>query len=70
MIPRFPRMSSAEVLRLLHHHGFIDQRQRGSHLILRHPKTGRRAVVPVGKKDLPIGTLRSILEEAGIAWES
>ncbi|TSC58494.1 MAG: hypothetical protein Greene041619_504 [Candidatus Peregrinibacteria bacterium Greene0416_19] len=66
MIPKFPRMSSREVVTLLHEHGFHDARQRGSHLILIHPESGKHVVVPVGKKDLPIGTAKAIFRAAGI----
>lgn len=69
MIAKFPRMSSREMVQLLHHKGFVDVRQRGSHLILVHPETLRQTVVPVGKKDLPIGTAKSIFRDAGIEWE-
>lgn len=65
MNPKFPTLSSKEVVRLLHERGFQEERQKGSHLVFYHPD-GRRAVVPVGKKDVPIGTLKSILKEAGI----
>jgi predicted RNA binding protein YcfA (HicA-like mRNA interferase family) len=66
MTAKFPRMSSAEIIRLLHEHGFIDVRQRGSHLILFHPSSRRHVTVPVGKKDVPIGTAKSIFRSAGI----
>ncbi len=70
MSAKFPRMSSGEVVCLLHEHGFEDVRRRGSHLILIHPMRKKRAVVPVGKKDLPIGTAKAILREAGIELQS
>ena len=66
MTAKFPRMGSAEVMRLLREHGFVEKRQTGSHRIFFHPERRRAVPVPVGKKDLPIGTLRAILNEAGI----
>mgnify|MGYP001582550814 CR=1 FL=1 len=66
MNPKFPSLSSKEVIRLLREHGFEEDRQKGSHLVFYHPKDGRRAVVPAGKKNVPIGTLKSILKEAGV----
>lgn len=65
-MPKFPRRSSAELVRLLHDAGFVDVRQKGSHLILFHPETRRSVTVPVGKKDLPIGTAKAIIRSAGI----
>ncbi|MCO5243769.1 MAG: type II toxin-antitoxin system HicA family toxin [Anaerolineae bacterium] len=41
-------------------------RIKGSHHILIHPETRRRAVVPFHKKDLPKGTVAAILRQAGI----
>lgn len=52
--------------RLLEEHGFILDRTKGSHHIYYHPETGRRAVVPMHKEDLPVGTLLSILKQAGL----
>jgi len=66
MNPKFPSLSSKEVVRLLQRHGFVEDRQKGSHVVFYHPGDGRRAVVPMGKKNVPIGTLRSILKEAKI----
>jgi predicted RNA binding protein YcfA (HicA-like mRNA interferase family) len=37
----------------------------GSHYIYYHPETKRRAVVPLHNRDLPKGTLLSLLREAG-----
>jgi predicted RNA binding protein YcfA (HicA-like mRNA interferase family) len=34
-----------------------------------HPKTRRRAVIPHHLKDIPRGTLNSLLKEAGIPRE-
>jgi len=66
MNPKFPSLSSREVIRLLHEHGFQEDRQKGSHKVFYHPNDGRRVTVPAGRKDIPIGTLKSILKEAGI----
>lgn len=65
-MPKFPRRSSAEVVRLLHDAGFKDIRQKGSHLILFHPESHRSVTVPVGKKDLPIGTAKAIFRASGL----
>jgi predicted RNA binding protein YcfA (HicA-like mRNA interferase family) len=34
-----------------------------------HPQTKRRAVVPMHLKDIPKGTLSSLLKEAGVSKE-
>ncbi len=66
MTPKFPRMGSAEIVHLLHEHGFEDMRRKGSHLILFHPVERKHVTVPMGRKDLPIGTAKAILRSAGI----
>lgn len=41
--------------------------QRGSHVYLKHPDAPSLVTVPVhGNRDVPLGTLRSILAQAGL----
>jgi len=40
--------------------------QKGSHLQLKHPTKPGRVTVPHPRRDIPIGTLRSIEKQAGI----
>lgn len=58
--------SVKEVLRALLHAGFVEKRQSGSHKILRHPD-GRQTYVAVHSRDIPEGTLRKILKQAGLS---
>ena len=48
--------------------GFVVNRQRGSHIILRRSDPYARVVVPDHKRIRP-GTLRQILAEAGLSVE-
>ncbi|MEL7083866.1 MAG: type II toxin-antitoxin system HicA family toxin [Cyanobacteria bacterium J06597_1] len=41
---------------------------RGSHQNFKHPQLKGRVTVPHPKKDLPVGTLRSIFKQAGWDW--
>jgi predicted RNA binding protein YcfA (HicA-like mRNA interferase family) len=60
------RMSSREVIRQLVDDGWFEVAQVGSHVQFKHlTKTGR-VTVPHPKRDLPIGTLKSIEKQAGI----
>lgn len=59
-------LTPRKVLRLLKQHGFIEDHQTGSHVILIHPESGRRVVALVHSRDVPRGTLMSILKAAGI----
>jgi len=61
-------LSGRELRRALERIGFVYQRQRGSHMILRRDNPYSRVVVPDHKTLMP-GTLRQILHEAGIDVE-
>ncbi|MEO6043681.1 MAG: type II toxin-antitoxin system HicA family toxin [Tepidiformaceae bacterium] len=62
-------LRAAEVVRALNRLGFKDARQRGSHVILKHPD-GRWVPVPVhGGRDVDRSLLRSILREASASIE-
>lgn len=61
-------LSGQEVRRVLEQVGFIYQRQKGSHMILRREVPYSRVVVP-DHKTLRLGTLRQILNEAGLTVE-
>ncbi|MDP3726799.1 MAG: type II toxin-antitoxin system HicA family toxin [bacterium] len=49
--------------------GYVKDRQKGSHIILFHPSLKRRVVIPLHIKDLPKGTLLSIIKQAGLTRE-
>ena len=61
-------LSGRELRRALERVGFVFQRQRGSHMILRREYPYSRAVVR-DHKHLRPGTLRQILNEAGVPVE-
>ena len=59
-------MSSKEIIRLLHKHGWVMDRSKGSHHQFKHPLKPGLVTVPHPKKDLPTGTARAILKSAGL----
>lgn len=62
-----PSASGKEVMRALLDAGFHLSHVRGSHHYLRKPDESSFVVVPVhGNRDLPVGTLRSILRQANL----
>ncbi|MBI5414094.1 type II toxin-antitoxin system HicA family toxin [Candidatus Peregrinibacteria bacterium] len=63
---KFPVYTPEEIIRILKINGFMEDRQKGSHKVFYNAKTLQRVVVPCHKKDLPIGTARSILKMAGL----
>jgi predicted RNA binding protein YcfA (HicA-like mRNA interferase family) len=60
-------MRSREVIRLIEADGWVLVRTRGSHHHFRHPVKPGIVTVPHPSAHLPIGTLRSIGRQAGIA---
>jgi predicted RNA binding protein YcfA (HicA-like mRNA interferase family) len=59
-------MDSRDVLTALRADGWIEVAQKGSHLHFKHPVKGGRVTVPHPRRDLPIGTLKSIERQAGL----
>ena len=66
-MPRIPVVTSKKLIQILKELGFQLDRTTGSHFIFYHPETKKRAVVPYHTKDLPKGTIISILKEARIS---
>ena len=66
-MPRLPVASADEVCRALKSAGFLPKSQKGSHLKLKHPD-GRTVIVP-NYSEIALGTLRSILKQAGLTVE-
>jgi predicted RNA binding protein YcfA (HicA-like mRNA interferase family) len=67
---KLPRVTGPEVVRALKRAGWCELRQRGSQVILAHPDKPGRPVVPIhAGQVLPLGTLRTILDAAGVDAE-
>ncbi len=66
-MPRLPRLTAPEVIRLIERRGFVLTRTRGSHQIFFKSATSKRVTIPFHRgKVIPPGTLLNILREAGI----
>jgi predicted RNA binding protein YcfA (HicA-like mRNA interferase family) len=64
-VPKRP--SSDEVTKVLRRHGFVLVSQKGSHAKYRRTGTpSRTVIVPMGRKNLLVGTFHSIIEQAGL----
>jgi predicted RNA binding protein YcfA (HicA-like mRNA interferase family) len=68
-MPKLPAVKPREVIRFLERNGFVLDHASGSHFIYYHPLSKRRAVVPKHNRDVPKGTLVSLLREAGFSRE-
>jgi predicted RNA binding protein YcfA (HicA-like mRNA interferase family) len=59
--------SSKELIKIILADGWIEVKSNGgSHRQFIHPEKQGRVTVPSPKKDLPMGTAKSILKQAGL----
>lgn len=68
-MPKLPAVKPREIIRFLERNGFVLDHISGSHFIYYHSGSKRRAVVPQHNRDIPKGTLVSLLREAGFTRE-
>lgn len=68
-MPKLPALTPKKLIKILNKLGFQEDHKTGSHFVFYDPKTKRRAVVSFHTKDLPKGTILSILKQAGITKE-
>ena len=59
-------LDSRDVIRELKRDGWFQVKQVGSHKQFKHPTKKGRVTVPHPKRDIPIGTLKSIEKQAGV----
>ena len=69
MTPKLPAIKPRQVIHFLETERLYLDHTSGSHFIFYHPMSHRRAVVPSHNRDLPKGTLMSLLREAGFTRE-
>ena len=60
-------MTSAEIIRRLKDGGWELARVKGSHHHFKHPTKAGIVTVPHPKKDIPIGTIKSIEKQTGVS---
>ncbi|MCL5611978.1 MAG: type II toxin-antitoxin system HicA family toxin [Chloroflexi bacterium] len=67
-MPNLPYLSGKEIIRALERLGFVQARQRGSHVVMKKsmPEGSVGCVVPL-HGEVAIGTLHSILKQAKIS---
>jgi predicted RNA binding protein YcfA (HicA-like mRNA interferase family) len=59
-------MTSRDIIKALKADGWYRVAKVGSHLQLKHPTKPGRVTVPHPRKDMPLGTLRSIETQSGL----
>lgn len=69
-MPKLPRTSGRKVIRALERLGFVQIRQKGSHIILkRETSEGVTGCTVPAHDEVAVGTLSSILKQAQISPE-
>jgi len=66
MTSELPVLKPLQVMQALEKAGFERKRQTGSHVILYKPGFRRPISIPQHPQDMPNGTLRAIIREAGL----
>ena len=59
-------MKSQDIIKALKSDRWKQVAQKGSHVQFKHPTKPGRVTVPHPKKDVPLGTLRSIEKQASL----
>jgi len=69
-MPKLPRISGHEAVRVLQRLGFVQTRQRGSHVVMKKatPQGDVGCAIPL-HDELAVGTLRGVLRQAGVSPE-
>ena len=61
-----PRVSGRDVIKALRQAGYEQDRQRGSHIILRQKEYPHRRITVPDHREVAKGTLRAIIREVGL----
>jgi len=68
-MPKLPVLRPAELIRALKKLGFVEKRQKGSHLVMLNEELNYQVVIPVHNKPLKKGTLAAILRQCNVSPE-
>ena len=64
-----PVISSEKLCKILSRKGYVFDHQKGSHMVLRQCDFPHRRLTIPCRKEIPKGTLRAILRQAGLTIE-
>lgn len=68
-MPKLPILTSKKLIKIFQKLGFQLDHKTGSHFIFYNSQDKRMATIPFHRKDLPKGTLLSILKQSNITKE-
>ncbi len=66
-MPKLRILSGQEVCKIMSHHGFVEVRRKGSHIIMQKKEKLTTITVPVpDHQELRVGTLTGIIRQSGL----
>ena len=65
-MPKLPTVAPQQLVKFFEHHGFVKDRQNGSHIIMIKPGAQRPVVVPENKKEVSVAVMMKNLKTAGV----
>jgi len=68
-LSKLPSISATDAIRAFERLGYERDRQRGSHIVLRHPNPPHRRLVVPDHRTLAKGALRALIREAGLTLD-
>ena len=68
-MPKLPVLTSKKLLKIFLQEGFVIDRITGSHYILFNESLRKRISIPYHIKDLPKGTLHTIIKFSGVDFK-
>lgn len=70
MSSKIPVITARKLVRALKRAGFLEDRQKGSHLTLINPETNKTITIPVHTgTDIGKGLLKEIIEDSGLSLD-
>lgn len=70
-MPHLPSLTARKIIRALKKAGFIEDRQKGSHLILIHPLAKTRTIVPIhGARTIKKSLVYAIIDDARLTVDA
>jgi predicted RNA binding protein YcfA (HicA-like mRNA interferase family) len=68
-MPKIKPITPKELIKKIEKQGFVLQRTTGSHMIYKNNNSGVRANIPYHLREIPKGTLMSIIRESSLDKE-
>ena len=65
-MPKYTSYKPREIEKILHKNGFLLKRQSGSHKVFFNPELEKTVIVPFHGKEIPQGTIRSIVRQSSL----